>query len=226
MPCLKRIAASLALLLAVTTLSALEISLGLEGAVNYSIVSTSTRWENTSLDNFVGMDVMIPLEFRFTDWLAVDTGIRYIMKDAYYKKSYNGSNIDEFAILNHFLEFPLTAQFSAGSNKVRVFLGLGGYLGVRLAETHIGSSMTLINGTESYAENVKLNSDDNRFDAGLIAEGGFRFPFRRGDFYIKTRYQYSLTSLAKDSQTDTVHTYLDSLSFAVAYLFKLGGPRW
>lgn len=219
----KRLLLLLALLLSLGSLSAVELSMGAEGGLNYNLVDTSTRWDYTDWDSFIACEAGLALKVQFTNRVALSTGARYMLKSAYYTKEYDGTTVDSYAVLHHFLEFPLTLQLYGGSGKSRFFLGLGGYAGIRLFETHIGSSLTLMNDTEHYFRNVELNSSDNRFDGGLIAEAGFTVPSRRGEFYLRLRYQYSLTSLAKDTQSDVTHTYIDTVSVTAGFLFHLWG---
>lgn len=226
MPSPKRFLSLLLLLLSLCALQAAPVRIGIEGSVNYSIISTETRWDNTYWYNFVGLDIAIPVKACLSEHFALTSGIRYIMKSAYYKHEYNGSVDDEYAVLHHFLEFPLTAEFMYSTGKgLSLTLGAGGYLGVRLAETHAGRSSTLLNGSPFYIKNAEINSNDNRFDGGILAEAGVGFPKKHGDLYVKARYQHSLTSLAKDTQRDTAHTYIHTLSLSVGYLFGRSGKK-
>lgn len=221
----RRLSIILVLLLCAIALHAAEVDLGFEGGLNFNIIDTSTRWAYTSWDNSVAGDAALSLKVQFTDRIALSTGARYIVRSAYYTKEYDSSVVDSYMVLHQFLEFPLTLQLYTGNSKCRVFLGFGGYAGVRICETHIGSSQSLMNGSESFASNVELNSSDNRFDGGLIAEAGLTCPLSKGEFYIRVRYQYSLTSLAKDTQSDVTHTYIDTVSITAGYLFALGGRK-
>lgn len=220
----KRITAlMMLLLLAGAALSASSFGIGVEGSYNYTFVNTRTRFEGYSYGSFHGFDVAVPVEYRILPWLSVDSGVRYIMKSESFRNvnTTTGTVISDYVMMHHFIEFPLTIRFSCTLGRARLFLGGGGYVGVRVGEVHYGKSLDV--NTEvlkSYSEVIALTTSDNRFDAGLIAEGGIGYGFDSGELYLAVRYQYGLTSLAA-RQRNAVNTYLDNLSAGIGFMFSL-----
>lgn len=210
------------LLLIGAALSASSLAIGVEGSYSYTLVNTRTRFEGYQYGNFHGFDVAVPVEYRILPWLSVDSGVRYIMKSETFRNVNvkTGQVLTDYLMMHHFIEFPLTVRFSYTFSRLRFYLGGGGYLGVRAGEVHSGRSIDVNTEAElkSYTSVMPLTATDNRFDAGLIAEGGIGYCFDYGELYLAVRYQYGLTSLAA-RQRNAVNTYLDNLSVGIGYMF-------
>lgn len=218
-------------LLAFISLYASSWHVGLEAGYSYSIVDTKTIWENTENNNGHGFDISIPVEYSVFDWLSVNSGIRWIMKSSEYLKSVETGIIDEYTKMYHFLEFPLTIRFSFGDDVVKWFIGGGGYLGVRLFDyasgIALGNSLYIdSNGNsyfliETFSQGIPLSDLDNLFDAGMIAETGFKaYLSSLGYLYASLSYQYGLTSLEKEHRTAS-HQYFSNLNANLGFMFSL-----
>lgn len=199
-------------------------SLGIEGGYSLTLVHTRTSWSNTYNYPFHSFDTTVTAEYRFLDRMAVDVGVRYIMKSSRYVHRATSSGtlttVDNYIKMNHFIEFPITFRYYFNVYRpFELFAGGGFYLGYRLFEMHSGRIMTVMNGSQSYTRILDFNSGDNRFDAGLIAEGGISFDFDYAYFLLTLRYQYGLTSLAK-GQSSGMNTYLDNITTNAGILFK------
>lgn len=223
---IRKIILSVLLSLSVSGLYASSgFSVGIEGGYSLGIISTETVWDNTYNRPFHGFDATIAAEFRFTDKLAIDTGVRYIMKSSKYVHRYISdgtvSTTDNYAKMHHYIQLPLTLRFYVDiGHSLNVFLGGGGFVGYKLFEMHAGYFSTVYNGSQYYAKLLELNSGDNRLDAGLIAEAGLSYDMSDTYLNVTLRYQYGLTSLAK-GQESGVNTYFDNLSLNAGILCRL-----
>lgn len=220
---LKKIIITVILIFSVSALFASSFSIGVEADYNYTFVNTKTRFDGYNYGGFHGFDVTVPVEYRILSWLSVDSGIRYIMKSETFLNVNTSTDevIHDYLMMHHFLELPLTVRFSMNIDRVRIFVGGGGYVGWRLGEVHSGKAYN-VDSTDlkSFTSIMPLGATDNRFDAGLIAEGGVAYGFDLGELYLSVRYQYGLTSLAT-KQRDAVNTYLDNISAGIGFLFRV-----
>ncbi len=166
-----------------------------------------------------GFDLSFIAGYELMDCISFESGIRYSMKNMHYSKE----DVDNLTVMHNFLELPLSVSFSFGSDRVRGFVGGGGYIGIRFLQavagrTMLGSesleNMTSVPNSSYVFTFIDFNSGDNLFDAGLEAYAGVSYflPSENNtEIYLKARYQYSLTSLSK-GQKDNVDTYIDALS--------------
>ena len=210
-------------------LFASQLLVGVEAGYGYSIIDTETGWSRTENSNGHGFDISMPVEYRVNDWFSVSTGIRWIMKSSGYTKTFqNDDNIvDDYIKMHHFIEIPLTLRFSIPIDDFRLFAGGGAYIGSRTLDADAGSVMRNSSNAqearrwEDFYQHIRFEADDNLFDAGLIAELGASYEFDGyGSFYIIGRYQYGLTSLAKDSYM-AAHTYFDSICIDAGFMWRL-----
>lgn len=199
--------------------------LGFDVGANLTIPHTKTVWKSTNDWPFVGGEVSVDAEYRFLSWLALDFGVKYIVKSELYVHDYKGSgstqNVFSYGKFHHFIEFPLTLRFYMEfDSRYSFFIGGGGFLGFRLFEHQMGMYTTVLNGKKFISSIVELNSGDNRFDAGLLAEAGLSIDLDVGYLNVALCYQYGLTSLSK-GQPSAVNTYLDTLTLSAGILFSL-----
>ena len=193
--------------------------IGGEVGYNHSFVSSATRFPSTEMKGFSGLDLSFIAGYELTDCISFESGIRYSMKNMHYSKE----DVDNLTVMHNFLELPLSVSFSFGSDRVRGFVGGGGYIGIRFLQavagrTMLGSesleNMTSVPNSSYVFTFIDFNSGDNLFDAGLEAYAGVSYflPSENNtEIYLKARYQHSLTSLSK-GQKDNVDTYIDALS--------------
>ena len=171
------------------------------------------------MKGFSGFDLSFIAGYELMDCISFESGIRYSMKNMHYSKE----DVDNLTVMHNFLELPLSVSFSFGSDRVRGFVGGGGYIGIRFLQavagrTMLGSesleNMTSVPNSSYVFTFIDFNSGDNLFDAGLEAYAGVSYflPSENNtEIYLKARYQHSLTSLSK-GQKDNVDTYIDALS--------------
>ena len=204
--------------------------IGGEVGYNHSFVSSATRFPSTEMKGFSGLDLSFIAGYELTDCISFESGIRYSMKNMHYSKE----DVDNLTVMHNFLELPLSVSFSFGSDRVRGFVGGGGYIGIRFLQavagrTMLGSesleNMTSVPNSSYVFTFIDFNSGDNLFDAGLLAEAGIGYTLGSGELLISARYQYSFTSLDRKYQKNQVHRYIDTLSITAGYSFSLGDKK-
>lgn len=220
----KKIFVTILLLLsiAVTGLSASPFRIGIEADYNYNFITTYSSFAAYSNTGYSGFDVTVPVEYEMLPWLSVDSGVRYVMKNTHIKISYAGSTLRDFIQVRSFIEFPLSLRLSCRIDRVRLFLGGGGYLGYWVGMFNTGKEGNILGGDPvSFSGVIDMNTGGyNRFDAGYLFEGGFAYCFDAGELYLNVRYQRSLTTLDK-AQKNGVNTYIDTLSAGAGFIFYI-----
>lgn len=227
----RRLIVLLLVLLPLPVFAASGLFVGVEAGYNYDIIDTATGWAGTQNSNGHGFDISVPVEYRVNDWFSVNSGLRWIMRSSGYRKSYSDAGgtfvADDYVKMHHAIEIPLTVRFSLPLDDFRLFIGGGGYIGVRTLDVDAGSSYLTASDAEErgywerYYQHIAFEADDNLFDAGLIAEAGASYEFGDyGSLYLLGRYQYGLTSLAKDSRM-AAHSYFDSISVDVGFMWRI-----
>ncbi len=208
-----------------------SLNIGVEAGYNYNIINTATGWSGTVNGNWHGFDVSVPVEYRVNNWFSLNTGIRWIMRSSEYTKTSTAMPddryVDNYIQMHHAIDIPFTLRFSLPLDEFRLFVGGGAYVGVRVLDYAKGESLIDISNApygdywDEYYAHLEFTADDNLFDAGLIAEIGTSYEFEgAGSFYILARYQYGLTSLAKDSYM-AAHSYFDSISVDAGFMWRV-----
>ena len=111
--------------------------IGGEAGYNHSFVSSATRFPSTEMKGFSGFDLSFIAGYELTDCISFESGIRYSMKNMHYSKE----DVDNLTVMHNFLELPLSVSFSFGSDRVRGFVGGGGYIGIRFLQAVAGRTM-------------------------------------------------------------------------------------
>lgn len=148
-------------------------------------------------------------EYVFKDWLGVRAELVYLQKGHIMDRLYNETMQKR---RDHYLELPVMARFSFGSDKIRGFLHAGGYVGYWMNSRVKGSELSLTYDPDKQIEYEDANEfvdydhdykfdkrRDNRFDAGLI--GGIGLSYRILPYLeveAEGRCYYSLTSITKN----------------------------
>lgn len=157
-----------------------------------------------------GVTVGILGEYGFKDWLGVRCELVYLQKGHKMERLYNETKQKQ---RDNYLELPVMARFSFGSDKIRGLLHAGGYVGYWMSSRIKGEEKSLTynpdkqieyeeepNEIYSYNKSYVFDSKrDNRFDAGLV--GGLGASYRvlpQLEVEVEGRCYYSLTSITKD----------------------------
>lgn len=218
------------LIMAAASLSAMaDWSIGIESSYRYDFVSTESILQGVREDNGSGFDVTIPIEYGFTPWFSLRSGVRFAMNASEYMRRVDDLIIDDYTKMHYLIEFPLMARFSFGSRVFRGFAGVGGFVGIRLFDYSEGSMMQVTPGADDGFQLVdvsavrKLEEGDCRFAAGLEAEAGAAVSVADfAEIYLACRYRYGLTDYMREQG---VHSplYFDDVSITLGIMVALGG---
>ena len=192
-----------------------RLSLGLAGGYsNNSLYASTAERPYTELQNGHGFEAAIPLRYRIKPWFAFQGEVQYIQKNYTVQRT---GHLDTMynTVTNHFIDFPLMANFSFGGEKLRLFANLGAYAGVWLYSHRKGTlAASTYNYFEldlekessryyyyyyDYDEKAEFNSRrDARFDGGLLAGIGVQYAIPACTFFVEGRYNYGLTDLQQN----------------------------
>ncbi len=225
------------LLLCLTAISALPAAavtwfIGFEGGYNYNDYSIETNYAyDMRYKGAGGISVGIPVQLDVVDWFALRMDLQYVQKN---HKMYRTHIYEEIHtnIHDHYLQLPLLLNFSFGGEKIRGYVGVGGYVGCWLASHREGVALGITNyptnnigGTYyGFDEYRKLDTKhDNRFDSGLASNLGLRIKIdERMAFHAETAFFYGLVSTEKTQNLvaptpryNTTYTLLIGLTFAI-----------
>lgn len=123
----------------------------------------------------------------------------------------------------HYLEIPIGMRRDFNRGKVKVFMSMGGYMGIGLSGKTTGkttetSSQNVSRVVETHEDNISWGSDAedylNRTDLGLQMGGGMEYKALQ----LRMNYSMGLTNLAPaESDNGKIHNRVMSVS--LAYLF-------
>ena len=188
--------------------------IGLAGGYsNNSLYASTAERPFTELQNGHGFEAAIPIRYRVNSWLAFQGEIQYIQKNYTVQRTGHLSQLYN-TVTNHFIDFPIMANFSFGGEKLRVFANLGAYVGVWIYSRQKGTiAASSYNYFElgpdedsryyyyyhDYDEKVEFDPRrDARFDGGLLAGIGVQYAIPACTFLIEGRYNYGLTDLQQN----------------------------
>ena len=239
---MKKIIALTALLVsgAVSGAFAQQFSLGLRGGVNFASFSTEaakdTEEGKTAAEAFkdsrralAGAQAGVISNIAFNETFSVQPELLFSAKG--YKQEWNdisigGSGKNEYKTIMNYVELPILAKFSFGSEDKKVSLLAGPYIGYlaggRVVEKQGGQEV----------RNEKLNfeyTDDNgqkfqRIDAGAAIGASFGYKTGTGTWMVDVRYNYGLTNI-HEYQTpldSEVEIYNRTFSVSLGWLFHFG----
>lgn len=190
---------------------AAQWKVGATAGYDYNHYSIDTQYAyDLNFNNRGGATVGVLGEYGFKDWFGLRAELVYLQKGHKMDRLYNETSQQR---RDHYLEFPIMARFSFGSQKIRGFLHAGGYVGYWMTSHVKGVERSLTynpdkqieyeeepNEIYSYKKSYVFDSRrDNRFDAGLL--GGIGVSYRvlpQLEVEVEGRCYYSLTSTTKD----------------------------
>lgn len=189
---------------------AAQWKVGATAGYDYNLYSIDTQYAyDLNFSNRSGATVGILGEYGFKDWFGLRAELVYLQKGYKMDRLYNETSQNR---RDHYLELPIMARFSFGSQKIRGFLHAGGYVGYWMNSRVKGVERSLTynpdkqiddeEANELYAYDKPYDFDsrrDNRFDAGLV--GGIGVSYRvlpQLEVEIEGRCYYGLTSTTKD----------------------------
>ena len=113
-------------------------SVGVLAGYDYNVYSYSKGYAyDYRYGNKGGLEVTVPVQYNFFDWLGIRADISYVQKGHTMHRTgiYEGTFTDT---RDHYLHIPLMVSFSFGGEKVRGWVDAGGYLGGWLASRQRG----------------------------------------------------------------------------------------
>lgn len=214
---------------ALTTLPAAAATwfMGFEGGYNYNDYNIETNYAyDMRYKGAGGITVGIPMQLDVVDWFALRMDLQYVQKNhkMYRTHAYKSIYTDTH---DHYLQLPILLDFSFGGEKVRGYVGVGGYVGCWAASHREGTALSITtDGLKNYMfdEYRKLDKRHNsRFDAGLAGNLGIRLKIDdRMAFHAETDFYYGLVStektkglVAPNPRYNTTYTVLIGITFAI-----------
>lgn len=180
------------------------LGLLLGGATNRLDVQ-SARWSGTWYAGR-GLNLEARFGYQFNQWFGIRSGVSCLSKNYY--TDLEVSYLDYLDTLstsynNLYVQVPLMADFSIGSEDVRINFMFGGYCAYWASQWRQGY-VYVNDDPRPYAGNAYnfVEGSDNRFDAGLA--GGIGLSLRCSNhwtLHFEGDYYHGLLSTAKDFKT-------------------------
>lgn len=221
-------------LTAISSLPAMAVKwfIGFEGGYNYNDYSIETNYAyDMRYRGAGGISAGIPVRLDVVDWFAVRMDLQYLQKNHTMHRTHSYEGIYTNTC-NHYLQLPIRLDFSFGGERVRGYVGVGGYVGCWLASHREGTTVSATNlpigflggGYYDFNEYRELDTKhDNRFDSGLAGTLGIQVKIdERMSFFAETEFFYGLisTEKTKDLIAPTPR-YNTTYSLQVGLLFSL-----
>ena len=172
----------------------------LGGSTN-SVFFEKSRWHGITYGSR-GLNLEARVGYQFNEWFGVRSGLNLVSKNYITDLAvdlYGTYDTMRTVRENLYLQLPLMADFSVGSEVVRLHLMLGGYAGYWLSQcrtgyVYVSGDPTPYSGTTySFVKNY-----DNRFEAGLAGGVGMTFQVSpQWQLHFEGDYYYALLSNVK-----------------------------
>lgn len=196
---------------------------GVTGGTDYNVFSMDRQYQTDfRTDGRWGITMGVTSQYDFNSWLGVRADLNWSQKN---HRDYKDLTKDiAYKYRNDYMQLPVMASFSFGSDNLRGFCNLGVY-GAYWLNSHVsGCEYNYINYVaETFSENVDFNSNrDQRWDCGFI--GGIGLEYRFAPHWAaqaEARYYYSTTSTTKQYMRVKDYRYNNTtaLQIGVFYLF-------
>lgn len=210
---------------------------GISGGYTYDIVRTDTGYRtDISYKGSHGFDVGVPFSYQITDYFGLSSGINYIQKNykiEHYYPSYTINTPFEYQNLtNHYIEFPLTLDFTLTNDIYSFTASAGGYIGYWIASQKSGAaygSSSNWAGTEGlmnyYSGKYKFTKADNRFEAGLLFRLGFEVELDPVILFLRGTYSLGLTDMRRKQALNYYPLLNDTIEAEIGMLWGFGGNK-
>jgi opacity protein-like surface antigen len=214
------------LFLTVALLTALTVQaqwrVGVTGGADYNVFSMDKQYmTDYKIDGRWGATVGVSGQYDVNEWLGVRADLNWTQKN--YRKRRVVLYDTDYKLRNNYIQLPVMASFSFGSEKLRGFCNLGVYGGYWLNGHWSGKDYNLSSkNTYSFSEKMELNPDrDQRWDCGLL--GGLGMEYRIATHWAaqaEVRYYYSTTSTTKQYTRVNDYRYNNTTAIQLgAYYF-------
>lgn len=210
---------------------------GISGGYTYDIVRTDTGYRtDISYKGSHGFDVGVPFSYQITDYFGLSSGINYIQKNykiEHYYPSYTINTPFEYQNLtNHYIELPLTLDFTLTNDIYSFTASAGGYIGYWIASQKSGAaygSSSNWAGTEGlmnyYSGKYKFTKADNRFEAGLLFRLGFEIELDPVILFLRGTYSLGLTDMRRKQAINYYPLLNDTIEAEIGMLWGFGGDK-
>jgi Outer membrane protein beta-barrel domain len=223
-----------------------QFSLGVDagGSINY-LYTNSASQALTAYRLRGGVTFDIPLLYKVTDWLSVETEVSFIEKNYRIERTgfFQGVYQDN---TNTYIGLPVLAHLSIGGQHLRAFLNLGFYGAYWILGRVKGTELNILDPANgSPASNVQPansfdlynpyhyderyafdNRKDQRMEFGWLAGTGMTYELRQYyQLFLECRYALSLTDQRKKYSIDEAPGYNETFSITTGIFFRLGGRR-
>ena len=196
---------------------------GVTGGVDYNVFSMDKQYlDDYRIDGRWGVTLGISGQYDINSWLAVRADLNWTQKN-YRKHRIILSEMD-YKYQNDYLQLPVMASFSVGSQKLRGFCNLGAYGGYWLSSRREGSDYNSFGEyVIDFSEKVEFDSErDQRLDFGFL--GGLGLEYRITPHWAaqaEVRYYYSTVSTQKQYMRVNDYRYnsTTALQLAAYYIF-------
>jgi opacity protein-like surface antigen len=189
----------LAAMLMVAMTAQAQWRVGVTAGADYNVHSMNLQYMNDFLlEGRWGATLGVTGQYDFTDWLGVRADLNWVQKN--YRLRRDKVSETDYKYRNNYLQLPVMASFSFGSEKWRGFCNLGVYAGYWLNSSRKGTDVnTFSQRLYEFSEKVELDSDrDQRWDCGLVGGVGLEYRlFKHWAIQGEVRYYYSTTSTRK-----------------------------
>ena len=210
---------------------------GISGGYTYDIVRTDTGYRtDISYKGSHGFDVGVPFSYQITDYFGLSSGINYIQKNykiEHYYPSYTINTPFEYQNLtNHYIELPLTLDFTLTNDIYSFTASAGGYIGYWIASQKSGAaygSSSNWAGTEGlmnyYSGKYKFTKADNRFEAGLLFRLGFEIELDPVILFLRGSYSLGLIDMRRKQAINYYPLLNDTIEAEIGMLWGFGGDK-
>ena len=218
--------------------AAAQLSAGIEAGYNKNyLVTNNANRAFTNYQPLNGFEVGIPVQYKITDWFAIQADPAFIEKNYNQERSvfFAGVYQDNY---NNYIQLPLMGHFMFGGQRLKGFLNAGIYAGYWLAGTVKGEMPNILNIVDNetasnsiydyenaYKYNEKYAFDsrkDNRLDAGWAGGLGISYEInKRCQVFTEGRLLYDFTDQQKNYMASQVPRYNTTCTINAGILIHL-----
>ena len=186
-----------------------QLKLGVTAGADYNVYSMDQQYmTDYKVDGRWGTTFGVSGQYNLNEWLGVRADLNLTQKN--YRRSRVVYDYVDYKLTNNYMQLPVMASFSFGSQKLRGFCNLGVYGGYWLSSHRKGSDKnTFSEEFIRFDEKVTFNDErDQRWDCGLV--GGVGLEYRIAAHWsaqAEVRYYYSTTSATKQYMRNRDYRY-------------------
>jgi len=214
--------------------NAQSISVGPKVGLNFSTVGYTDGDKklidesNEDKTTLTGLHFGVAANIGVNDMFSIQPELLYSQKGAKWEDSGN-----ELSTTTNYLEIPVLAKFTFGSDDLKFFVNAGPYVGYMVSGKH-----KMVWDDEDISTDIEFDYPDqndffpdenrvkpNRLDLGLALGAGVGVQAGPGTFNIEARYGLGLTDIStyeKERPNEYPKSSNRNFGFSVGYMFPLG----